>query len=149
MDYAGLKTNIEGWIHRTDLTAEIEIFITMAKSRIVHDLKSNKIEKRYSATLVSEYTDLPDDLISIRNVKIAGKIINYFTEDQIVQKGYDAATGDPAIYTIVGSEIRVIGAPTSADLEIVHTYSPEDMSADTDQDVILQFYPQLYICCSY
>lgn len=145
MNYGELKTNIASWIHKSNLTDIIPIFIEMARSRICHDLESMHIEKRYSDTLVSEYTALPTDLIDIRSLKINNKKINYFTEDQIVQNGYNSATGVEAIYTIVANELRVIGAPAAAELEMVYRYIPVAMSADVDQDVILANYPQLYI----
>jgi len=145
MNYAELKTNIASWIHRSDLTALIPIFIDMARSRICHDLESMHIEKRYSDTLASEYTALPTDLIDIRSLKINNKKINYWTEDQIVQNGFNSATGVEAIYTIVANQLRIIGAPDSAELEIVYRYIPASMSLDADQDVILANYPQLYI----
>lgn len=145
MNYAQLKTNIASWIHRSDLDSLIPTFIEMARSRICHDLESMHIEKRYAATLTSEYTTLPIDLVDIRSVKINQRKINYFTEDQIVQNGYNDVTGNEAIYTIVANQIRIIGAPTAADFEIVYRYIPEAMSADDDKDVILANYSQLYI----
>ena len=148
MNYSELKVNVASWIHRSDLTALIPTFIEMARSRICHDLESMHIEKRVSATLSNEYTNLPTDLIDIRSIKINSRKINYFTEDQIVQHGYDSAVGNEAIYTIVANQLRVIGAPGSARLEIVYRYIPVAMSGDTDQDVILANYPQLYIYAS-
>lgn len=148
MNYAELKTNIASWIHRNDLTALIPIFVEMARSRICHDLESMHIEKRFTDTLISEFTTLPTDLVNIRSVKINNQKINFWTEDQVVQNGYDSSTGVPAIYTIVANQLRIIGAPTSAELEMVYRYIPAAMSVDTDQDVILANYPQLYIYAS-
>lgn len=145
MNYSELKVNIASWIHKENVTNLIPIWIEMARSRICHDLESMHIEKRYATTLTSEYTTLPNDLVDIRSLKINNQKINFWTEDQIVQNGYNSATGVEAIYTIVANQIRVIGAPGSAELEIVYRYIPVAMSLDTDQDVILANYPQLYI----
>lgn len=145
MNYAELKTNVASWIHRTDLTDLIPTFIEMARSRICHDLESPHLDKRSALSFTSEYTSLPTDAVIIHSVKIDDRKINYWTEDQIVQNGYDSAVGNEAIYTIVANEIRVIGAPTSANGEIVYRAIPAAMSLDADQDVILANYPQLYI----
>ena len=145
MNYGELKTNIAAWIHKTNLTDTIPIFIEMARSRICHDLESMHIEKRVTATLTTEYTNIPTDLVDFRSIKINNQKINYWTEDQIVQRGYNSATGVEAIYTIVANQIRVIGAPSAAELQMVYRYIPVAMSLDADQDVILANYPQLYI----
>lgn len=145
MNYAQLKTNVADWIHRSDLTSQIVTFIDMARSRICHDLESMHLEKRVSATLTTEYVNLPTDLVDIRSIKINNRKINLWTEDQVVQNGYNDVTGNEAIYTIVANQIRIIGAPSSADFEMVYRYIPIAMSVDTDQDVILSNYPQLYI----
>lgn len=145
MNYGELKTNIASWIHKNNLTTEIVIFIEMSRSRIVHDLDSVHLYKRVSATLTTEYTNLPSDLVELRTVKIDGRNINFWTEDQVVQEGLDSAVGNEAIYTIVANQLRVIGAPDSAELELVYKAIPVSMSADGDQDVILANYPQLYI----
>lgn len=145
MNYLQLKNNVADWIHRSDLSSQIVVFIEMARSRIAHDLNSMHLEVRATGTMTSEYTDLPSNLVEIRSLKIDGRRINYWTEDQIVQSGFDSATGHEAIYTIVANQIRVIGAPSSANYELVYKAIPAAMSADDDQDVILANYPQLYM----
>lgn len=145
MNYAELKTNVASWIHRTDLTALIPTFIEMARSRISHDCESPHLDKRTALSFTNEYTSLPSDAVLIHSLKIDNRKINYWTEDQIVQNGYDSAVGNEAIYTIVANEIRVLGAPSSANGEIVYRAIPAAMVQDADQDVILANYPQLYI----
>lgn len=144
MNYAELKTNVADWIH-SELTAQIPIFIEMARSRIVHDCESMHLDKRVTATLTSEYTNLPTDAVVIHSIKIDGRKINFWTEDQVEQAGLGGAVGNEAIYTIVANQIRVIGPPAAAELEIVYRAIPASMTLDTDQDVILANYPQLYI----
>lgn len=144
-NYGELKTSVANWVHRTDLDAVIPDFITMASARINNDLKSVFMEKRVAATITTEYSELPTDMVEIRNVKINSEIINFYTQDQIVQGGYDSSTGSPAIYTIVANQIRVIGAPNSAELEIVYYAMLSALSADTDTNIVIDNYPQLYM----
>ena len=59
--YAELKTAVANWLQRTDLTSYIPDFITIAESQIASDLKVREMEKRVTASISTEYFDIPSE----------------------------------------------------------------------------------------
>jgi hypothetical protein len=64
--YTELQTAVANWLHRTDLTATIPDFISMAESRINSDLHAITKETEVTLTTVSgqSYSTLPSDFVS-------------------------------------------------------------------------------------
>lgn len=64
--YAELKTAVADWMHRTDLTAKLPDFITLAESRINRQIRFNQQETEapLTATVDSRYITLPTGFIA-------------------------------------------------------------------------------------
>jgi hypothetical protein len=109
--YAGLQASIAAWINRTDLTAVIPDFITLAEAKIGRDLRLRK--QIVSSTLLTVAStrgvNLPSDWLQFENVSIDGnpeRQLNYCTVEQL---DYQYPNGDPAgkpsLFTIEGDQI--------------------------------------------
>jgi hypothetical protein len=115
-NYSELKTAVENWLDRSDLTDRIPEFIELAEYRIRRLLKSRGIEGRAYTPLVSgqEYYQLPSDYVSCRNIQINSNPITkleYRTPEQIDSEYPTSYTGTPAVFTIIGEEIQIKPIP--------------------------------------
>ena len=123
-NYTELKTAVENWLDRSDLTDRVPEFIALAEVRINRALRVRGIEERSYTSLVSgqAYYSLPSDFIEQRNVQINTNPVNvltYRTPQQLDQEYPSDTTGTPVCFTIIGEEIQLKPIPASTDqLEI-------------------------------
>ena len=150
--YAELKTAVANWLQRTDLTSYIPDFITIAESQIASDLKVREMEKRVTASISTEYFDIPSDFIEMRNIQLNTSPItrlNYYSPEQMDVYKTDTTAGTPLFYTIHGSEFQLKPAPDSTyTLEMTYWYRPAAFSGDSDTNSILTSYPEIYLLAS-
>lgn len=73
--YADLQAAVASWSNRTDLTAQIPDFITLAEVRISADLSSKALEKTQDATITSGVATLPDDVLEVLGLRIVGATV--------------------------------------------------------------------------
>ncbi len=124
--YSELKTAVENWLDRTDLTSRIPEFITLAEARIGRRLRSRGVEDRSTTAMVSgqEYYSLPTDFLEARNVQINTNPVNvlkYRSPQQMDREYPSTSTGVPKVFTIIGEEIQLKPIPNSTDtLEIAY-----------------------------
>lgn len=109
-DYPSLKTAVANYLHRTDLTANIPDFISMAEWRIARALRVSQLLTTGSVTVSAGASTgtLPTGFLELANVKIStGAELQYVPPDRIDNV---SGSGVPWVYTLVGSTITV--APT-------------------------------------
>ncbi len=71
-DLASLKTEVAGWLHRTDLTAEIAGWITLAESRIYRELRVRQMETALSSAIASGVIAVPSGYVEMKYAYING-----------------------------------------------------------------------------
>ena len=57
--YAELKTSVADWLNRSDLTAAIADFVTLAESQIERVLRNRNMLTRGTGNITAEYNALP------------------------------------------------------------------------------------------
>jgi hypothetical protein len=151
-NYGTLKTAVEGYTHRSDLTEDIPSFIQLAESRINTDLDDDSMESRASYTILagSRFVTLPLDMRKLMNVQIAVsggvKAILPLSLLQMDALHPNLIAGVPDHYAITGSEMEVrdiVGEDT--DMEIFYQYRLTGFSDDEDTNDILVKYPNIYL----
>lgn len=151
-NYGELKTSIESWSHRDDLTSVIPDFITIAEARIANDIRCRAQETRSTATLSTEYVDIPDDFLEIRDIAINSDPIQplrYLSPKALSEKFPSSTTGKPKFYTIIGDEFQVKPVPsTSYTIEISYFARFASMNSDTDYNWLLRNHPHIYLYAS-
>lgn len=113
--YAELQTAIANWLNRDDLTSIIPDFIRLAEADMQRRLRHYEMEKRATATLDSQYTELPDDFLQPIRLHVQD------TNDPLVPMSkadmqderdrINDTSGQPRYYTITGGEIEVLPTP--------------------------------------
>ena len=125
--YDLLKTAVANWLERSDLTDRVPEFITLAESRIARRLRIRSMESRdTSITTVAgtEYYTLPTDFLEARNVQLnldPIRVLKYRTPQQLDREYSSNSTGEPCVFSIIGTEIQLRPIPESATvLEIAY-----------------------------
>ena len=154
MDYSTLKTTIASYLHRDDLTSTIPSFITLAQSRVNHDLDITALhESKYlfTATGYGEVS-LPSDCLSIMALRLehsGGYVgLEQYTLAQsagvLEQRG--GAKGTPKYFSRYGDKIELMPTPDdNATLILFYKKRLEAFVDNTDTNDILTNHPNLYI----
>jgi hypothetical protein len=115
--YAALKTSIGNWLHRDNLSAYTDDFVTIADARIGREVRSRYQQQRSTAT-IDDYLSLPSDFLAMRSIWLSsgGTIykLQYLTPDALLLMYPTTTTGTPRHFTIIGDEVRFGPLPSSA-----------------------------------
>ena len=150
MSYATLQTDIAGWMNRTDLTALIPSFITIAETRFQLDVRSWQMIVAASLTVLAndKGVAVPDDWLEWDALSISGRPLEYINADLMqayVRQGYDSNYA--AKYTMVGGAL-IVGGPAPNDVIVDTTYYgqiPTLAAAPGNTNWLLDTYPSLYL----
>ena len=116
--FTEVKDAIADWLDRSDLTARIPDFITLAEARINRDLRIRPMEVRsvMETTASQRYFNLPGGYLQMRNMQINTNPITpleYITPEMLDRLYGSNATGKPRAYTLIGDEIQLAPIPDS------------------------------------
>ena len=116
--FTELKDAIADWLDRSDLTARIPDFITLAEARLNRDLRIRPMEVRSTMVTTSgqRYFNLPGGYLQMRNIQINTNPITpleYITPEMLDRLYGSDTTGKPKAYTLIGDEIQLAPIPDS------------------------------------
>ena len=146
MNYGELKSLVEFYIHRTDLTTFLDGFADLAAERIGKEGELRVMEKAISHTGSTGTEPIPVDFMSMKNIAATGtrglNPLQYVSRAQfdLIAR---AVSGSASHYTIDSGSIRI--TPVAEDWNYVYYQKPEAMSDDTDQNAVLAKFPTLYL----
>lgn len=150
--YAELQTAVATWLNRTDLTAQIPDFITLAEADIARWLRVWWNEKRAEAVPTDAYIALPTDYLGMRNVQW-----NYSTYrvplEQVSPEALDrlemhTQEDIPAFYAVHDGQIELRPSPSAANevkIEISYYARPAVLSDSNTSNEILVNAPDLLL----
>lgn len=151
-NYGELKTAIASWLHRTDLTNVIPDFIRLAESRIANDVRCRVQEARSTASISTEYFDIPTDFLAIRDIQINSDPIQpleFLSPKALSKKFPSSTTGKPKYYTLHGDEFQVKPVPsTTYSIEISYYSRFSTLTNDADNNWLLSNHPGIYLYAS-
>lgn len=138
MNYGTLKTNIAAYIHRSDLTAQLPIFVDQARVRIGGELRSQANFLRGTVTsFSSERTALPANLSKLVAVVLAGDPLVEATASEIGQyRG--------GVYAVDGIDLVVPGASTATTVHLSYYAIPAALINDADVALGMNEWPSLW-----
>jgi hypothetical protein len=149
--FADLQTAIAGWLLRSDLTARIPDFISLAEAQINRDVRHWRMESRASVSLGSRYTVLPTDWVDTIRATLsvsssqALKLASLVEMDALRAANSDA-TGTPRYYAHVAGSLEVYPTPdTTYTLEIYYTQKVPALSISATTNWLLTDSPDVYL----
>ena len=150
-NYTDLQASLANWLHRTDLTAMIPDFITLAEARIARDLRlrSQVTSATLGTTAGVRAVDLPTGWLEFENVTLTGnpdKQLTYLNIQHLDTRfpGNDY-TGSPYFYSIEGSQILFGPIPDSVYSVPILFYKRFDPLATTATNWLLTNHPSIYL----
>jgi hypothetical protein len=149
--YTDLQASIANWAHRSDLTAVIPDFVTLAEARISRDLRLRKQIAMTTATTTAgvQAVALPADWLEFENISAQGSPERQLTyvpiehlDSRFPSGGY---SGMPVFYTIEGDSLLLGPIPdTVYTLNIVY-YARFPSLLTTATNWLMTNHPNIYL----
>ena len=149
--YAELQSAVADWLDRTDLTAAITNFITIAESEFNRTIRHRKMITRADATIDSEYSATPADWYQTVSLILKTDPVcslEYVTNEAMnALKESGSAPGKPLYYSHVGTEIQAYPAPdgTGYSGELVYYAQVPALSDSNTSNWLLDLAPDIYL----
>lgn len=152
--YSDLKSTVADWLNRSDLTAVIPSFISLAEAGFNKDenLRLKPSIVRADATFDGQYEALPSDYLEMLNLAILASNPNHRKLQFVTMNQYDeyqasyTNNGLPLYYTIVGNQIRLLPNPdTSYTAEMVYYAKIPALSDSNTTNWLLTAHPDVYL----
>lgn len=147
--YAELKTAIEDWLDRTDLTSYTGDFIALAEKRMITKLKVREMVQRSTATMPTgdRYLAIPSDFLAVKQFQLNTtplRTLEFVPEDTI--NLYNTSTsGKPYYYTITGSEFQFDKIPDSTYTAEITYFQFSPLSDTNTTNELFPKYSELYL----
>ncbi len=146
--YTELKSAVADFLNRTDLTAVIPTFISLAEASFDRVLRTRQMMARTSLTVNAEFEALPADFLESRALKIAGSYPMQFVaiEDMDTLAAEHQSAGEPTHYTTMGGELRFHPEPdTSYTAELTYYQAIDKLSGSNADNWLLLAAPDIYL----
>jgi len=156
---SGLKASVADFLNRSDLTAVIPDFVTMATAALTRRLIADgPVRQMFGTTTLSitaEKTNLPPDFMGLKSLYLyttsdSGQVQfcepEKIAEQKILRPNQD---GDPQLFTIIGGQIQFWPWNTGTySAEIGYWQALTALSGASDTNWLLTKYPDAYLYAS-
>jgi hypothetical protein len=144
--YTALCAAVEAWLARSDLTAQVPDFVTLAEAKLNRTLRTRQMEQRSTAT-AAEYVALPTNFWELRNIKTTGTPV--YTLEQRAPFEMDAlddgTSGRPSRYCLLANQIRLAPVPDSAYTLEIDYWEALPPLASNATNWLLDLAPDVYL----
>jgi hypothetical protein len=151
-NYGELKTAVANWLDRSDLTARIPEFISLAESRINRNLRIRAMESKQTASTIAGQQNLalPAGFLQMRNVQVNTSPVTamQYVSPEMFDRLYGGrgGSGTPQFYSVIANEMQLGPTPASVQtIEMVFYKKFDALSADGDTNWVLTNAPDLYL----
>lgn len=150
-NYTDLQTSVASWLNRTDLTAVIPDFITLAEERIARDLRIRKqvITTTLSTVANTQTVTLPSDFLEIENISLTStnppgglSVVTPEIMDRKYPAGYQS--GQPVVYALLGDTIQFGPTPDGVYTVSLDYYQRLNIATSTT-NWLLTNHPGVYL----
>lgn len=150
-NYTDLQASVAAWLSRTDLTAVIPDFITLAEERIARDLRARRQVISTSLVTVAgiQSVTVPTDFLEAENIGISSttpQAALSVVTPEIMDRKYPAGyqTGQPVVYCYLGNTIQFGPTPDAA-YTISLDYYQRLALALTTTNWLMTNHPSIYL----
>jgi len=155
MNYGELKTLLAGYLHRSDLTAMIPNFVTLAQARLNHDIRHIMMNGSSSINAIAGTANitLPSDFLHMVRLQVPYSSGYRTLQQQTLEQNtafnesYGGGTGDPQYYAIINMTLAEL-VPTPEEnvtLTCVYRRRLAAFTGDTATDDVLTKFPNAYV----
>jgi hypothetical protein len=149
--YNELKSSVADWLNRTDLTAVVPDFISLAEAQIERTLRTRQMIVRATAAIDTEYSAVPADFLETKSIKLNTNPVTALAFDSIDAMDLMKSTmylspGKPQYFSIVGGQIRVLPVPdNSYTAELTYYAKLTKLSSTASSNWLLASSPDVYL----
>jgi hypothetical protein len=148
--FADLKASVATWIKRSDLTATIPDFVTLAEARINRELRTRSMVTRAVNTSVdSEFVTAPADFAAAKSIRLSASpytLLDFLTPEQMSDLKATLPSGDLRAVSVVGGEFWFLPAPTTAvSVQLVYYAKLPALSDSATTNWLLTAHPDVYL----
>lgn len=142
-NYSDLKTSVANYLGRSDLTAQIPDFISLAELRLNRNLRTRQMLKNATATTTAAdpTVGLPSDFLELRDIYIAGNpriTLSYLSPSAFSRDARADESGRPVFYTMSGAEFVLAPIPdTTYTLTMLYYAKPDALSDANPSNVFM------------
>lgn len=145
VDYSSLQTAVANYLHRSDLTAIIPDFISLAEAKLSRRLRLRAMEQSVSATISGNSTALPAGFREVRSLYINDGSNSYRLEYKTPEQRIPyLQSGRVNAFTIIGSDIHWLPQPNGTLTYTLNYYEGFDPLEDGQNWLILNA-PDVYL----
>jgi hypothetical protein len=141
--YAELQSTVADYLARSDLTSQIQDFISLAETRLNRDLRIRQMLTYTTITMTADSPNvtIPADFLSIRDIHIIGSpvyTLKYESPSNLFRNTDSYITALPKFYTTVGAQFVFSPIPDTAYvLQILYYAKPPVLSDANTSNVWL------------
>lgn len=151
-NYTDLQASVKKWLmDRADIVALVPDFIALCEADLNERVRHRSMVKRSTATVTSSRWSLPSDWLEAVNIQVTANNskwsrLRYASPENIdAVRDEDSTSLIPQYYSIVGSELEFIPAPTSAAVEMIYYAKIPALSDLNTTNWLLTARPDAYL----
>lgn len=150
MTYTELKTNIAAYLHRTDLTAQLDTFIQLAEAFLFRELSVTDLEVSVTGTATLGTITLPADFGTLSKITITYSGREIALDSKATDYPY-STSGRPLAYLIENGAISLFPTPdTGYPYTLQYTPVMTPLSSTVSTNWLIEQAPDLYLmACQY
>lgn len=149
--YAELRTSIADWLNRSDLSATIPDFISLAEAQIERTLRTRQMIVRANASLDAQYGTVPSDFLEVKSLKLTSPNpptpLSFMSIDALDQQSSSyTASGKPKFFGVVGNQLRIQPTPDGTyTAELTYYAKLTKLSNSVTSNWLLASSPDIYL----
>ena len=151
-NFTNLKSSIADWLNRSDLTAIIPDFITLAETQLNREIRHYKMHNKATASSDTQYSATPTDWLQSIRFHLnddASTLLKQTSPEEIakLRNRNSNAQGKPEYYSHVGDLIEVWPTPDSSGYsgELLYYQSIPSLSSSNSSNWLLAMSPDAYL----
>jgi hypothetical protein len=149
--YAELKTSIGDWLNRSDLTAAIPDFISLAEAQVERTLRTRQMIVRANAYFDAQYGAVPDNFLETKSLKLTSTNpetpLSFLSIDALDNEATKyTASAKPKFFGIVGGQFRLVPTPdANYTTELTYYAKLTKLSSSLATNWLLESSPDIYL----
>jgi hypothetical protein len=149
--YTELKASIADWLNRSDLTATIPDFISLAEAQVERTLRTRQMIVRSDLTFTTQYGSIPSDYLEAKSLKLTSTNpqtpLSFLTIDALDdQASHYTASSKPRFFGVVGDQFRVQPTPDGTyTAELTYYAKLAKLSNSVASNWLLTSSPDVYL----
>lgn len=153
-NYSELQAAVASWLNRSDLTANITDFITLAEAQLSAEVQGRLMDTKTTIpTVVGVNTvTLPTDMLEMRRFVVSGSYnqpLSFRSPDELSIDFSSNSSGQPIVFTVIGANAELAPVPDAVySLELTYRQRIPALSVSNTTNWLLTSWPNAYLYAS-